>query len=242
MSDDTIPLPPVPPRIDEGSDYDACLGMLPDDPSGAIAFAQSWRARGGGDGALHCHALATIAMGDPAGGAAFLDHLAQASRGSIAARASIAGQAAQAWLMAGDAQHSFASADIAVGLYGDDPDLLMAHATAAARLSRNDVAVADLDRVLTLDPNREDAFVLRATAHRASGEFDAAASDIEAALALAPDDPDALLERGLVRQHRGDLTGARQDWERAMSTAPDTPAADLAEQNIALLEAGPETH
>ncbi len=239
--DQVIPLPPVPPRIDDSSDYDTCLGMLPNDPAGAASFADSWRARGGGDGALHCRALATIALGDPALGAAKLDALSGASQGPVATRASIAGQAAQAWLMAGDAAHALASADMALGLYGDDPDLLMTHATAAAQLSQGDVAVGDLDRVLALDPTREDALVLRATAHRASGAFELAAADIAAALAIDPDDPDALLERGLVRQHHGDLAGARQDWERTMSMAPDTPAADLAQQNMALLEAGPDT-
>jgi tetratricopeptide (TPR) repeat protein len=240
-TDQVIPVPPVPPRIDEGADYDTCLGMLPADPSGAAAFAESWRGRGGGDGAAHCQALATVALGDPAGGAAALDRLAQGSRGPVAARASIAGQAAQSWLMAGQAESALASADTALGLYGDDPDLLMTHATAALLLSRADAAVADLDRVLTLDPTREDALVLRASAHRAMGAFGLAGRDVAAALALDPDDPDALLERGIVRQHGGDLDGARQDWERTMSAAPDTPAADLAQQNIALLEAGPET-
>ncbi len=241
MSDQIIPLPPVPPRIDEGSDYEACLGMLPNDPSGADAYAEAWRARGGGNGALHCRALASVALGDPAGGAAALDDLARDGQASTVARASIAGQAAQAWLMAGDAARALASSGMALGLYGDDADLLMTHATSAAQLAQYDVAVADLDRVLTLDPTREDALVLRATAHRAAGAFNLAAADIAAALAIDPDDPDALLERGLVRQHHGDLDGARQDWERTMSMAPDTPAADLAQQNIALLEAGPDT-
>ncbi len=239
-ADQIIPLPPVPPRIAEGSDYETCLDMVSTDPSGADAFAQSWRARGGGDGALHCLGLATMALGDPAGGAAILDKVAAGGQGPVAGRAAIAGQAAQAWLMTGDARAAMASADMAVGLYGDDPDLLVTHATAALRLSLGDVAVADLDRVLTIDPTRQDALVLRATAHRSAGAFDLAAADVAAALAIDADDPDALLERGLVRQHGGDLDGARHDWERTMSMAPDSPAADLAEQNIALLEAGPD--
>jgi tetratricopeptide (TPR) repeat protein len=239
--DQVIPLPPVPPRIDEGADYDACLDMVWRDPAGAVAFAEGWSGRGGGIGATQCHALATIAMGDPAGGAAALDGLAGDTRAPAAARATVAGQAAQAWLMASDAARALEAAELALSLYGDDPDFLMTHATAALQLGQADVAIGDLDRVVALDPTREDAFALRATAHRAAGAFDAAAADVRAALAIDPDDPVALVERGLVRQWQGDLDGARSDWERTISMAPDTPSADLAQQNMALLEAGPET-
>ena len=240
-SDQVIPLPPVPPRIDEGADYDKCLDMVSGDPAGALAFAEGWRGRGGGNGAAHCQALATIALGDPAGGAAALDRLAGDDGAAPAARAVVAGQAAQAWLMSGEAGQAFASAETALGIYGDDPDFLMTHATAALQLGQTDVALGDLDRVVALDPTREDAWALRATAHRAAGAFADADADARAALAIDPDDPVALVERGLIRQQRGDLDGARSDWERTISMAPDTPSAELAQQNIALLEAGPET-
>ena len=41
------------------------------------------------------------------------------------------------------------------------------------------------------------------------------------------------------RQALGDAEGARADWEQAKSVDPNSSAADLAEQNLALLEAGP---
>ena len=47
------------------------------------------------------------------------------------------------------------------------------------------------------------------------------------------------LERGIIRQLRGDTAGARADWERTIEVAPDSSAADLAQQNLALNEAGP---
>jgi regulator of sirC expression with transglutaminase-like and TPR domain len=59
-------------------------------------------------------------------------------------------------------------------------------------------------------------------------------------LTLDPDDPDALLERGILRQRMGDPAGARADWEHARGIDPTSTTADLAEQNLALLEAGPE--
>src|SRR3954447_12267555 len=63
--DEILPIPPVPPRIAEGEDYDKCLAMLTADPSGAVAFAEAWAAAGGGEGAAHCRALSTIALGEP---------------------------------------------------------------------------------------------------------------------------------------------------------------------------------
>ena len=234
-----IPIPPLPPRIDESPDYDTCLGMIPDDPSGARDFAESWAARGGGIGAAHCLALSAIALGNPDQGAAALDRLAQ-GQAPEAIRASLAGQAAQAWMMADRPADAFASATLALSLVGDDPDLLVARANAALALSRPADAVDDLGRALALDPKREDALVLRAAAYRSLGRFKEAQADIDDAIAEAPDDPAALLERGILRQRRGDLDGARDDWQRAMDLSPDSGTADAAEQNIALLDAGPD--
>ncbi|MCA3414378.1 MAG: hypothetical protein INF84_07240, partial [Roseomonas sp.] len=59
------------------------------------------------------------------------------------------------------------------------------------------------------------------------------------ALRLAPRNVEALLERGILRQLRGEAEAARRDWERVLELAPDSAAADLAAQNLALIEAGP---
>ena len=59
-------------------------------------------------------------------------------------------------------------------------------------------------------------------------------------LTLDPENPEGLLERGILKQMRGDLAGARHDWEQVLQVAPDSPAADLAAQNLALNEAGPQ--
>jgi Flp pilus assembly protein TadD len=238
--EEALPIPPVPPRIASGDDYDRCLGMLAGDPQGAQTLAQAWQTAGGGDGADHCLALSRIALGDPEEGAAMLEKLAGTGHGSPSARVAIYRQATQSWLMAGDAARAFASGTLALALSPDDPDLLIDHAVAAGGVQRWQEAVDDLTRALELDPRRGDALVLRGSAWRHLGHEELAQDDVDRALAQEPDNAEALLERGIIRQRHADAAGARDDWEKAMALAPDSPTADLAEQNLALLDAGPE--
>jgi tetratricopeptide (TPR) repeat protein len=239
-ADAPLPIPPVPPRIAQGDDYERCLAMLGPDPEGAQALAETWQTAGGGDGADHCLALARIELGDPQEGATLLERLAAASHGGSAARATIYGQAAQAWLMTGDSGHAFAAGTQALALSPDDPGLLIDHAVAAGGLERWQDAMDDLTHALELDPRRPDALVLRGAAWRHLGQLELAQDDVDRALAIDPQDAEALLERGVLRQRRDDASGARADWEQAITIAPDSPTADLAQQNLALLEAGPK--
>ena len=239
-ADEDLPVPPVPPRIAEGEDYDKCLSMLNGDPSGAFTFADTWTSAGGGDGAMHCRALADVALGDPEAGAELLDQLGTTSKAAPATRATILGQAGQSWMMAATPEKAYDSATEALALLPDDPDLLIDRAIADSALERFGEATDDLTRALEIDPRRGDALVLRATSFRHLEKLDLADDDVERALALDPEDPDALLERGILRQRRGDPAGARRDWERAIALSPDTATSDLAQQNLALLEAGPE--
>ncbi len=237
--DGPLPIPPVPPRIAEGGDYEKCLGMLTNDPAGASSFAEAWEATGGGDGATHCLGLATIALGEPEKGATMLEQLAASSKGTETSRATVYGQADQAWLIAGDAAHAFGAATLALSLSPDDPDLLIDRAVAAGLLERYQDSIDDLTRALDFDPRRPDAYTFRGSAWRHMGQPDLAQDDINRALILDPDRPEALLERGILRQQNNDPDGARTDWERAISLSPDSGTADLAQQNLALLEAGP---
>lgn len=237
---DPLPVPPVPPRIAQGERYEHCLAMLPDDPNGAAAMADTWQAAGGGAGALHCLALARIALGNPAAGAILLERIAGGSTAPDAARAVVYDQASQAWLMAGDAGRALAASTRAVRLAPDVPDLLIDRALAAEALARWQDAVEDLGRALEAEPRRPDALVLRASALRQLGRVALAQQDVNRALVLDPDDAEALLERGILRERSEDRRGARADWQRAITLAPDSQAAELARQNLALLEAGPQ--
>lgn len=238
--DAPLPLPPVPPRIAQGDDYERCLALLISDPQGAQSLAETWATAGGGEGAEHCLALARVALGDPEEGAGLLERLADSRHGTPAARSAIYRQAAQAWRMAGDAQRAFAAAGKALAITPDDPDALMERGLAGGALERWQSVVDDLSRALDVDRSRVDALVLRGSAWRHLGRDAEAADDVDRALALDAENAEALLERGILRQRRADAAGARADWQKAISLAPESAAADLAEQNLALLEVGPE--
>jgi tetratricopeptide (TPR) repeat protein len=234
-----LPVPPVPPRIAEGPEYDRCLNMLPSDPSGADSMAATWANAGGGEPAAHCHALAQIELGNPQAGAAMLDRLAAGNAAQGSARAELFSQAAQAWTMAGQADRAIDSATQGLNLSPDDVELRIGRALAETALQRFAEAVDDLSAALEVDPKRDDALTLRAGAYRNLQKLDLAQADIDHAFALDPENPETLLERGIIRQRRGDLAGARQDWEKAADLGEDTATADLAQQNLALLDAGP---
>ena len=87
-------------------------------------------------------------------------------------------------------------------------------------------ALSSANRALELSPDNADLLSLAAQA--------------QAALAIDPDEPTALLERGVLHQQDGELAAARADWQRTIESAPESDAADLARQNIELLDAGPE--
>lgn len=239
-ADEPLPIPPVPPRIAQGADYERCLAMLNTDPSGARDFADAWFATGGGDGAQHCLALAVIALGEPDQGAEMLDTLGGHSKAPDAARSAVYGQAGQAWLMAGDPGRALGSTTLALSMTPEDADLLIDRSIADATLERYQDAVDDLTHALDIDGRRADALTFRAAAWRHLDRLELAQDDIDRAIAMDPEFPDALLERGILRQRKGDRAGARRDWEDAVRLSPDSATADLAQQNLALLDAGPE--
>ena len=238
-SEAPLPLPPVPPRIASGLEYERCLGLLTIEPESAANFARSWGERGGGEPAQHCLALSRVALGEPGPAADQLERLASASTSPPATRAALLEQAAQAWLMAGNPARAHTAATYALALTPDDPTLLIERANASAQLDRHEEAAADLANALRVDGHRADALTLRAASLRRLDRITEARADIDAALALEPENPEALLERGILRQRARDDTGARADWEQVIALAPDSAAADFAHQNLALLEAGP---
>lgn len=236
---EALPLPPEIPRIAEGPDYDRCLTLLRTDPHEAMRFAESWDATGGGDGSRHCIALAMIGLGEAERAAERLERLGNGSQASSIARAQVFGQAAQAWMLAGDANRAYGAATIALTLSPNDAEFLVDRSIILAALRRFNEALEDLDAALAIEPERAEAWVLRAAALRRLDRVDQAFQAVERALTLTPENAEGLLERGILRQLRGDVGGAQTDWRRAIAIAPDSMAADLAQQNLELSEMGP---
>lgn len=237
---EVTPFAPSAPRIGSGAEYEACLDMVRQDPDSAQQHAERWEAQGGGEAARHCHALALLAAGDPERAAERLETLATRSQAPAGARAAVYAQATEAWMIGRQPGRAFAAATMGLVLAPNDLELLTDRALTLAALGRSAEALGDLDRVLSLDPNRVEALVLRAAAKRRLDRIAEAEADVTRALRLGPDNAEALLERGILRQLRGDTRGARADWQRAATLAPDTATADLAMQNLALSEAGPQ--
>ncbi|MFC7734521.1 tetratricopeptide repeat protein [Roseomonas sp. GCM10028921] len=238
-AEEILPLPPEPPRVADSPDYEACLAQLRDDAQGALRVAEAWEARGGGDGARHCSALAMLALGEPERAAARLESLAGRAAVGPTARAAVFGQAGQAWMVAGQAVRAHGAFTLALALAPADPELLVDRAIAAGILGRLADSLADTERALAVDGTRVEALVYHAAALRQLDRVQEAMRDVERALALEPGSPEALLERGILRQIQGDTAGARADWESVVASSPDSAAADLAEQNLALNAAGP---
>jgi tetratricopeptide (TPR) repeat protein len=234
-----LPTPPEPPRLSDAPEYGRCLDMLEDDPQGARSLADSWGMQGGGEAAAHCAALAMLTLGEAERAAEALERIAARSDAGLAARAAVFGQAGEAWTAAGRPQRAHAALTLALALVPVDAGLLTERASALLALDRPGEALVDLDRAVGADSGLAEAWVMRASALRRLERLPAAAESIARALALDPLNVEALLERGIIRQVQGDATGARTDWERVVELAPDGAAADLAAQNLALIEAGP---
>ncbi|MCA3278700.1 MAG: hypothetical protein ING10_05460 [Roseomonas sp.] len=234
-----LPVPPEPPRLSQAPEYARCLDLLPADPVGARGFARDWLMQGGGEGAAQCEALAQLSLGEADAAAEALERIAARSEAGLAARAGVFGQAAEAWRAAGKPQRAAAAASLALALTPQDPDLLLERAMARLALDQVSGALADLDLAVVLDADRAEAWIWRAAAQRRLEQLRPAEDSITTALRLAPRNVEALLERGILRQLRGEAEAARRDWERVLELAPDSAAADLAAQNLALIEAGP---
>jgi len=236
---EVLPTPPDPPRLVDAPEYERCLDMVDEDPEGARSFADAWTMRDGGEAAAHCAALALLTLGEAERAAEQLERIALRSQAGIAARAAVFGQAGEAWMTAGRPQRAHAALTLALALTPADADLLTERALALLSLNLPAEALTDVEVVVATDATRAEAWVIRASALRRLDRLPPAAESVAQALRIEPDNVEALLERGILRQAQGDPTGARNDWERVIELAPDGAAADLAAQNMALIEAGP---
>ncbi|MBE7729908.1 hypothetical protein F1542_09045 [Komagataeibacter sp. FXV3] len=240
-----------------------CTATVSDDPDGARDYAEDWLAHGGGLEAEQCDALARIELGDVATAAASLDRLAHvpgwpvgdsvpAHAGpqsdarppdtpqSLRRRAAVAEQAARAWQADDSPKQAFDSAAYGLTLEPGDVPLRLVYARVAVELDQPQRAIDTLTPLPSAPAERDDALVARAAAWRRMGRIEQAMTDINAALKDMPRNGAALLERGILYQREGQMAQARTDWQAVVTLAPDSDEADLARQDLSLLETDPE--
>lgn len=233
---------PFPPSLSinpfAGSDpYQDCINAIAKKPDDAFEMALAWRDHGGGIPAERCAALALISLDQPGEAASRLDALAQRQdAGSAGLRASLLGQAGNAWLLADQPENAEEAFSAALKLTAQDADLWVDRARARAARADWANAEADLTVALGLDKTKPETFVLRASARNAQGNKQGYKADIDSALAVDAKYPDALVERGAIRAEGGDTAGARADWLEVLVDAPDSPAADAVRRQIEALE------
>ena len=219
------------------SRYGECIESIQKDPRAAYEAAEAWAEKGGGGQARHCAAMALQQMGEHGEAAAKLEELVETlGDDQVEVRVRILGQIGQAWFYSGQVERALEAQDKALDLNPDAVEILIDRAISRDANADYWGAVDDLDRALELDPNRADALTQRASAYRLIEAVDLAWTDVERALSIAPNDPFALFERGILNRLSGKVEAAKSDWQRVIAVSPQGRIADLARQQIALIE------
>jgi tetratricopeptide (TPR) repeat protein len=230
------------PTLPGAGRYDRCLALIRKNAERANELALEWRNASGGAPAVHCSALALVAMKHYGEAALKLDQLGNAiTTGNGAARALLLGQAGNAWLLASQPANALASFSAALALAPGDPDTLTDRARAKAMQKDWAGAEADLTLALQRSPANAEIYVLRSSARHAQGRKGEAMADVEQALRIRPNYPEALVERGAMKLENGDKVGARTDWQSVLTLAPEGDAADSARQHIQQLDSNAPT-
>lgn len=220
--------------------YQDCIALVRQNAEQAFTQAQIWEGTGGGMAARHCAALALFELRHYGDAADRLEKLLpEVERQAPHLLTDVLAQAANAWLLEGQAPRARDLLDIAVKSRPDSVELRLDRAQVLADLGAYPEALADLSHALALDPARDDAYAYRAAARRLTGDLAGAREDVETALAINARSPEALLERGLLRRASGDLRGARADFIAVRLLAPDTAAAEAAGKQIEELDLRP---
>jgi tetratricopeptide (TPR) repeat protein len=181
----------------------ACISKIDTVPLEAFEDGLVWRSQSGGVYAEQCVALARIANGEIAAGAARLAGLASApDAGDGDQRALLLAKAANAWLMINEYDPALRALNAALVLKPVEVDLLIDRARTFAGLRQWSKAQEDLTLALSKRAADTLIFRLRAEAYLQQANYDAAQQDVVEALRLAPRDVDNHLMRGRVIEAR----------------------------------------
>ncbi len=178
-----------------------CIAQIDKDAEVAYQDGLSWLAKGNRPAARHCTALALIALGQEAEGAARLEELANApDAGGLEERGVYLTQSGNAWLMAGLPDQAIVTLTNAMKLRPDDGELYKDRARAYVLQKKWDEAGKDLDSAIQLSAGNAEAFRLRGHVLLKLNRLDDAWKDVETAMRLAPKDIDVIVLRGDVRE------------------------------------------
>lgn len=181
--------------------YEDCVSALDTDPEAGRAAALRWVTDGGGPPAIHCAALADLAMDLPRVGARRLYALAEEMREKdpgMAAR--LYAQSAQAWLAGDEPEKALIPLEKAYGIAPRAPELHLMAAPVYAGAERWGQTKRVLDLLETEGRLNANGYTLRAKAKQMLADYEGAAADIRTALHQEPDNIDALIIRGELIQ------------------------------------------
>ena len=105
----------------------------------------------------------------------------------------------------------------------DTKEMIRAHsvrAMAFSALGRIDDAIAEMDKVVALNPERANSYFMRAAGYDANKDYDKALADLDKAISLNDKDADYYLLRGIVYGHKGELDKGIADVDRKIELDP----------------------
>lgn len=179
----------------------ACVLKIDTDAEAAYQDGLSWLAIGNRPAARHCTALALVALGQEAEGAARLEELATApDGGGLEQRVIYFAQSGNAWLLAGMPEEAALTLTNALKLQPLDGELYKDRARAYVMTMKWADAAKDLDAAIQLAAGDAEAYRMRGHARMKMNQLSAAWTDVEAAMKLAPKDVTAIVLRGDVRE------------------------------------------
>ena len=107
----------------------------------------------------------------------------------------------------------------------NDPQAYNMRGSVFGQAGRNDEALADFNKAISLDPNYAQAYANRGLIYRKTGKLDLALADYNKALTLDPNYAAAYLGRGIVYRPAQAAPEAFNDFNKAIAIRPDNAEA-----------------
>lgn len=186
--------------------YRACIADVRSNAEDVRRRAELWLNEGGGPPALHCQALADLALGKPRLAGVRLHALAdRPDAGDALERARIYAQAALAFVDAGLSDEAARAIDEAYTLAPEGGELHLSAALVSLAEGKHQAAIDQVSAAEAVGIVSAAGFVARARAKIALTQYREAADDVVAALALDPVNIAALTVRGELHQFGVDI-------------------------------------